>query len=88
LVKQVWPPGQPLLYLIIKKNKKDMANMSYCRFENTFRDLEDCSINLNNVSSESEKRYREKLVELCKEIVEEYEFVKLNEDEDEWDDEE
>ena len=65
-----------------------MANMSYCRFENTFRDLEDCSINLNNVSSESEKRYREKLVELCKEIIEEYEFVKLNEDEDDWDDEE
>ena len=43
---------------------------------------------LNNVSSESEKRYREKLVELCKEIIEEYEFVKLNEDEDDWDDEE
>ncbi len=65
-----------------------MANMSYCRFENTYNDLQDCSINLNNVSSESEKRYREKLVELCKEIIEEYEFVKLNEDEDEWDDEE
>ena len=65
-----------------------MANMSYCRFENTFMDLEDCSINLNNVSSESEERYREKLVELCREIVEEYEFVKLNKSEDNWEEEE
>jgi hypothetical protein len=60
-----------LLYLGIKKNKKDMANMSYCRFENTYKDLLDCSRNLNNVSSDSEERYRERLVELCREIVDE-----------------
>jgi hypothetical protein len=65
-----------------------MVNMSYCRFKNIFRDLEDCFINLNNVSYESEECYREKLVELCREIVEEYEFVKLNESEDNWEEEE
>jgi len=48
-----------------------MANMSYCRFENTYKDLLDCSRNLNNVSSDSEERYRERLVELCREIVDE-----------------
>jgi hypothetical protein len=49
---------------------KDMANMSYCRFENTFHDLQDCSINLSSDLSESELEYKEKLIELCKEIIE------------------
>jgi hypothetical protein len=47
-----------------------MANMSYCRFENTFHDLQDCSINLSSDLSESELEYKEKLIELCKEIIE------------------
>jgi hypothetical protein len=49
-----------------------MANMSYCRFQNTYRDLIDCYDNLNDFVSESEKRYRERLVELCQNIVDEF----------------
>ncbi len=53
-----------------------MANMSYCRFENTFHDLEDCAEQIEFgtlLSSESEKHYRTKLIELCRAIVEQME---------------
>ena len=30
------------------KNKNKMGNMSYCRFENTYRDLKECSNALEN----------------------------------------
>lgn len=60
-----------------------MANMSYCRFENTYKDLLDCSANLENLNSESEKRYRAKLIELCEEIVYEGKQIIEKEDEDE-----
>jgi hypothetical protein len=44
--------------------------MSYCRFENTFRDLQDCAENLDDGDlSESETKYRRLLIELCKDIV-------------------
>lgn len=47
-----------------------MPNMSYCRFENTYRDLVDCSENLFEPNlSESEKKYRKRLVLKCQEIV-------------------
>jgi hypothetical protein len=55
--------------------------MSYCRFENTFEDLEDCYdalINeggiegLEEESSEYEKPYIKRLIELCKDISEEF----------------
>lgn len=58
-----------------------MSNMSYCRFENTFEDLEDCYdalINeggiegLEEESSEYEKPYIKRLIELCKDISEEF----------------
>lgn len=58
-----------------------MANMSYCRFENTYPDLNDCykallnagSIkNLEEKSNEYEKRYVRMLVDLCKEIVNDF----------------
>ena len=54
-----------------------MANMSYCRFENTSKDLQDCidavETMLNNSGkneyneslSTSEKIYFEELIELC-----------------------
>jgi len=51
-----------------------MANMSYCRFENTYRDLLDCYHNINESVSESEHNYRERLVDLCREILDEYEY--------------
>lgn len=49
-----------------------MANMSYCRFENTFKDLQDCYMNMDDVDNSSEHQYREKLIQLCKEITADY----------------
>lgn len=50
-----------------------MANMSYCRFENTMNALQDCYENgIDADLSDSEKEYRYCLVELCKSIVAEY----------------
>jgi hypothetical protein len=49
-----------------------MANMSYCRFENTYGDLRDCYNNIHDDDlSETEERYKARLIELCKRIVEE-----------------
>ena len=52
-----------------------MVNMSYCRFENTARDLEDCleamceiDFDRENLSS-YEKRGYDRLLELCKNIA-------------------
>jgi len=59
-----------------------MANMSYCRFENTFRDLLDCYNNLDeSVNSKTEQNFRERLIGLCKDIVDEYGDVEFNDDE-------
>lgn len=50
-----------------------MPNMSYCRFQNTYQDLMDCYENLNDSDlSHNERRYREKLIELCQDILDEY----------------
>lgn len=49
-----------------------MANMSYCRFENTFKDLQDCYMNMDDANSTSEQKYRDSLIQLCKDIVSEY----------------
>ena len=32
-----------------------MSNMSYCRFQNTLRDLQDCNYALNNATNGSEE---------------------------------
>ena len=55
--------------------------MSYCRFENTYQDLEDCqdALQMRGVkgieeeASQYEKPYIRRLIELCKDIVEEFE---------------
>ena len=48
-----------------------MANMSYCRFENTYRDLNDCYRNIDNTDlSKTEIAARRKLIELCQLIAE------------------
>lgn len=49
-----------------------MSNMSYCRFENTYPDLQDCYENWDNMLSGSEALYREYMLELCRKIVDEY----------------
>ena len=48
-----------------------MGNMSYCRFENTARDLEDCVENweLDDNASDYEKRGKERIISLAKYIV-------------------
>jgi len=50
-----------------------MANMSYCRFENTLSDLKDCYDNItedDNLSA-AETEARKKLLLLCNRIAEE-----------------
>ena len=47
-----------------------MPNMSYCRFENTLNDLRDCLEHLYEKGlSKDEKRMRNALIELCREIA-------------------
>ena len=49
-----------------------MSNMSYCRFENTLNDLQDCDAAMDEGEELEgrEAKAKEQLVELCKEIVE------------------
>lgn len=49
-----------------------MANMSYCRFTNTLSDLWDCRDALDERKPLSDEEYEAalKLVEMCREIVE------------------
>lgn len=49
-----------------------MSNMSYCRFENTLRDLEDCYRHMDRPESDDEKTAKKDLIKLCKQIAEEY----------------
>lgn len=50
-----------------------MANMSYCRFENTYKDLVECDEYLEDIDlSDMEKKYREKLIKLCKRIASDF----------------
>jgi hypothetical protein len=51
-----------------------MANMSYCRFENTMRDLRDCEEALRRDGldglSDDELRAAKRLIRVCASIVE------------------
>lgn len=51
-----------------------MANMSYCRFNNTLSDLEDCrdALNEENISSLAEKRKAKRLLAVCREITDNF----------------
>ena len=54
-----------------------MANMSYCRFENTLSDLEDCYEDMEfgkdfSELSLTEQEARNELVALCKKIAEQF----------------
>jgi hypothetical protein len=48
-----------------------MSDMSYCRFENTLKDLKECLVAIlnNEKLSESEKNAKEQLVQVCLKIV-------------------
>lgn len=65
-----------------------MTNMSYCRFENTFADLADCVMKLEEMVNEehfnlsqSEKEYANRMRALCREYLDIYEVLKELEDE-------
>lgn len=50
--------------------------MSYCRFQNTLRDLRDCEEHFgDNDLSTDEERARKQMYDVCKRIVEENEFT-------------
>lgn len=49
-----------------------MGNMSYCRFENTYKDLRDCDDNMYEAESDTEKRYRKRILDLCLDMAERY----------------
>jgi len=57
-----------------------MANMHYCRYENTYRNLRDCweivegmdIERLKEELSKSEFNYLLNMIELCKEIAQNY----------------
>jgi len=57
-----------------------MSNMSYCRFENTYRDLQDCAYHITDdlEDKSDEKRYRNKLINLCKIILDNVESFERN----------
>lgn len=49
-----------------------MSNMDYCRFENTYNDLQDCYETIANSKeplSKSEEKYKQKLIKLCYDIA-------------------
>lgn len=50
--------------------------MSYCRFQNTYGDLQDCYEALQDKSldelSETEKEYAKKLIKLCRTIADDF----------------
>lgn len=50
-----------------------MANMSYCRFENTAGDLQDCYDNMDvEALSENETKSRQQIIKLCCEMARDY----------------
>jgi hypothetical protein len=57
------------------KGKGVTMNMSYCQFENTFRDLKQCADAIANEDelSKTENNYKRLLIQLCRDIAEETE---------------
>jgi ppGpp synthetase/RelA/SpoT-type nucleotidyltranferase len=58
-----------------------MANMSYCRFENTYHDLIDCFDNIfEEAENERDERHRKYMIQFLKERIDEIEdlYEELN----------
>lgn len=50
-----------------------MSNMSYCRFQNTLKDLRDCECHLEDDDlSKDEQEAKDDLIQLCKDIARDY----------------
>lgn len=51
-----------------------MGNMSYCRFENTMDDLQDCIRNIyREAENNRDEQSRQRMIALFKEIADDYE---------------
>ena len=47
--------------------------MSYCRFENTYKDLLDCLENIHvGAGTEIDERYRQKMIKMFNQVCEQY----------------
>ena len=59
-----------------------MGNMSYCRFRNTYGDMEDCleAIRYNNELSDEEFRACKRMFRSILDFCEDYGFVEVDED--------
>lgn len=56
-----------------------MSNMSYCRFQNTLRDLKDCYEHFTDSGlSKDEAQARQDMAELCAQILSECTNVETN----------
>jgi ppGpp synthetase/RelA/SpoT-type nucleotidyltranferase len=58
-----------------------MANMSYCRFENTYHDLIDCFDNIfEEAENERDERHRKNMIRFLKDRLDEIEdlYEELN----------
>jgi hypothetical protein len=65
--------GRGFVYLpqLASSIVKIMANMGYCRFQNTLSDLRDCLEHLDDDDlSEEEQNARKRLIKVCKQVVE------------------
>ena len=51
-----------------------MSNMSYCRFENIYKDLLQCQEALDDEEklSKTETKFKYRLIKICREIASEY----------------
>lgn len=49
-----------------------MSNMSYCRFQNTVKDLEDCWYNLDKPRDDDEDKAFKRMIKLCCDIAIDY----------------
>jgi hypothetical protein len=60
--------------LVWRGGIEKMGNMSYCRFENTVQDLEDCydNFDLEEEASTYEVKARKKMINLCVDIAMDY----------------
>jgi hypothetical protein len=52
-------------------------NMSYCRFQNTLRDLQDCESHLFDTLSPEEHEARLEMIEICRAMAEESDGIEL-----------
>jgi hypothetical protein len=61
----------------VKQGVSNMSNMSYCRFQNTLADLEDCDGNFSRIESIDEAYAAIDLYRLCATIANSYDLSKL-----------